>query len=353
MSLGVLLGARVVPQSSATADTTGPSAPCWLLNDCPTTGTAPPPPTTSTPPQPPKPKPPHGVTGVRATPLSGHGLKLTWTLPASGPRPAAVLVRRAPKGACATTPAAGTAIGGDTVRTRQVDSTARNGVSYCYSVFTETAKHLVSPATTIGAAHGFVAPGPVTALTTRIASGRVTLRWTNPAGVSGIAVARGAAGGACPTGPATGTQIGTQAVRSSQVDATAERGKAYCYSVFALGRGHTSSAAARATGVTVPVPPPAKRAHTPAPAPSNSPLDSTLVRVVGAVAGGVITFAVVLLLGLRLLPGGRGAPVGARPSAAANGRLHLEPVEPAALVIPALMVVLAVGLAVVAAYLLL
>jgi hypothetical protein len=102
----------------------------------------------------------------------------------------------------------------------------------------------------------------------------------------------------------------------------------------------------------VPAPPPPAK-HAPAPAPSNSPLDSTLVRVVGAVAGGAITFAVVLLLGLRLLPGGRSAPVGARPSAAANGRLHLESVEPAALVIPALMVVLAVGLAVVAAYLLL
>ena len=354
MSLGVMAGARLVPESAATADTTGPppSLPCSVVGDC-TTNTGPPPPTSSTPP--PQPKAPLGVTDLRSAPLAGHGLRLTWKLPAGGPAVAAVLVRRAPKGACAESPGAGTAVGGPAVRTHQIDPAARNGVSYCYSVFTETSKRKYSPATTIGARHGFPAPGAVTGLSSQISGGRVTLSWTNPAGISGIAVVRGAAGGGCPATPAAGTAIGPRTARSSQVDATAQRGKAYCYSVFALGQGATQAAAAHATGVTVPASGPAPKPNPQTkPAPSTSALDSTLVRVVGAVVGGVITFALVLLLGLRLLPGGRGGSVAApQPYATANGRLHLESVEPAALVIPALMVVLAVGLAVVAAFLLL
>ncbi len=277
---------------------------------------------------------------------------LTWTLPTGGPKVAAVVVRRAPKGDCATSPTAGKAIGSNVVRTRQLDDTAANGVGYCYSVFTESAKGKYSAAVTTTAEHGFVAPDSVSDLTSQLAVGKVTLSWSIPAGATGILVIRGAAGGACPATPKAGTRVGPQTVRSSQVDTAVQGGDRYCYSVFALGKGVTRSPAAQASGITVPRP--ARKAPPSKPAPSSSPLNSTLVRVVGAVVAGVITFALVLLLGLRLLPGGRsGAPVATQPYAAGNGRTRAASIEPAALVIPALMVVLAVGLAVVAAFLLL
>ncbi|HUZ85000.1 MAG TPA: hypothetical protein VMU66_09915, partial [Gaiellales bacterium] len=74
------------------------------------------------------------------------------------------------------------------------------------------------------------------------------------------------------------------------------------------------------------------------------------VRVVGAVAGGAITFALILFLGLRLLSGGDGAGMAAP---VAGRRLDLGSMNAAALVIPVLVVVLGVGVAAVAGFLLL
>jgi len=356
MSLGVMAGAHFVPESSATADTTAPPPPpstwCGQLGTCPP-ATSTPVTTGQTTTAPPPPQPPGHVTGLGVTPVAHQGMYLSWTLPTGSPKVAAVIVRRAAKGNCATSPTAGRAIGSDVVRSHQLDTTAANGVAYCYSVFTESAKGKYSAAVTTTAEHGFLAPYSVSDLKSQLAVGKVTLSWSIPAGATGILVVRSAAGGACPATPKAGTQVGPQTRRSSQVDTAVKGGDRYCYSVFALGKGGTRSPAVQASGITVPLPPP-RKAPPSKPAPSSSLLNSTLVRVVGAVVAGVITFALVLLLGLRLLPGGRGgAPAAAQPYAVGNGRMRAASIEPAALVIPALMVVLAVGLAVVAAFLLL
>ena len=348
--LGVLAGTRLIPPTAATADT-APSAPCSIVSqNCPTSS-QPPPGSTTVATRPP-PTPPGAISGLHVTPLTGGGLELRWTVPADA-RVAAVFVRRGPPGGCPATLSSGVAVGGIVVRTQQDDRTARDGVHYCYAVFTGSAVGLTSGAVTTGAFRPLPVQAAVTGLRVSVERSAIAISWTNPAALTGVVVVRGAAGGPCPANRGDGTVIGPATVRASQLDRTAEPGQRYCYAVFALGAHGLVSTPAVSTPVGLAAP------HKPAPpAPSSSsssPLDSTLVRVAGAVAGGVITFALLLFLGLRLLPGAAARGTGgaiARP-ASANGRINLQSLDTSALVIPALIVILGVGIAVVAAFLLL
>ena len=88
------------------------------------------------------------------------------------------------------------------------------------------------------------------------------LTWRNPAhaALAFIAVRRGLAGG-CPTGPADGTPIGGESVRTTQTDTTAQAGVTYCYRVFALDAA--GDAAATTPDADVPVSKPAVDHRTP------------------------------------------------------------------------------------------
>ena len=59
---------------------------------------------------------------------------ITWTTPA-GVQPAKVFTMRGAAGACPTSPANGTVVGGTTVTNHAIDPDVQAGVSYCYSVF--------------------------------------------------------------------------------------------------------------------------------------------------------------------------------------------------------------------------
>ncbi len=86
--------------------------------------------------------------------------------------------------------------------------------------------------------------------------GHVALSWRNPlhAGVAFDAVRRGTGATNCPTGPADGTAIGGQSVRTSQIDATAKPGVLYCYRVFALDAAGNTSATNSGADATAPKP---------------------------------------------------------------------------------------------------
>jgi hypothetical protein len=213
---------------------------------------------------------------------------LLWTNPKAKDL-AGIVVRRA-WGACPASPTDGVAVGGKSVRTRQIDTGAADGTSYCYGVFAFDSSHNYSA---VALDHGVVnlgvvaAPRPVTDLTATAVGKNVVLSWRNPvyAGLAFVAVRRGAEN-ACPTGPADGTAIGGQAVRNAQTDTTAQPGVTYCYRVFALNSAGNASATKSDASVAATKPAvPAQSPPTVAPTSSSGGgSTATLTHVVAGIA---------------------------------------------------------------------
>jgi hypothetical protein len=172
-------------------------------------------------------------------------ITLVWTNPKAKDL-AGIVVRRA-WGACPATPTDGVGVGGRSVRTRQIDTGAAAGTSYCYGVFAFDSSHNYSPvARDPNVVNQAVvpAPRPVTNLTATASGKNVVLAWQNPTGAAGlayVAVRRGPETD-CPTGPADGTAVGGESVRTTETDTTAQPGVTYCYRVFALDAADHASA---------------------------------------------------------------------------------------------------------------
>ncbi len=119
----------------------------------------------------------------------------------------------------------------------QIDTGAADKTRYCYAAFTFDGHDNYSRAALdrgVTNPGDRTAPGPVTGLTVATnANGQIFLSWHNPqrAGITFDAVRR-AVSPKCPTGPADGSPVGNESVRSAQVDASAKPGVTYCYRVF-------------------------------------------------------------------------------------------------------------------------
>jgi hypothetical protein len=284
--------------------------------------------------------PPGKVRQLRTITKVPGRITLEWSNPLASDL-AGIVVRRGWGGVCPTSRREGVRIGGTSVRRSQVDLGAVDGQRYCYAVFAFDRRGNTSQSAVAASVRNpgdQTAPGPVTGLTAVSQNGHVVLSWRNPlhAGVAFDVVRRGTGATNCPTGPLAGTPVGTQSVRTTQVDATAKPGVAYCYRVFALDAAGNSSVANTGADATASKPPAAARHPHPA-APSSSSgssLVSTLLRVVAAV-------------GLLMLLVMAGATVAARrrmhtsayvPEREGGMRLALTGVAPVAMVIPALLV---------------
>jgi len=226
-------------------------------------------------------------------------------------------------------------VGGSTVRTRQIDTGVAPATSYCYAVFAFDRSHNYSRVALdqgVSTPAVVTTPKPVTGLTATADGSNVVLSWQNPAGLAFIAVRRGPANN-CPTGPVAGTGIGGQDVRTSQTDATAAPGVAYCYRVFALNSVDSASATTAEANITTHKPP----SH-PTAAPSSSSgagwITSTLTH---AVAG--IALTMLLLMAAATVVTRRRSHTSAYVTPHDLGpRLAISGYTPVALVIPALLI---------------
>jgi hypothetical protein len=263
---------------------------------------------------------------------------LVWSNPAAKDL-AGIIVRRG-WAACPETPKDGVRVGGNTVRTRQVDTGAVPKTSYCYGVFAFDGSHNYSDVTIDS---GVINPGvvttpkPVTDLRATPDGGNVVLSWQNPvnAGLAFIAVRRGPATD-CPTGPLAGTGIGGQDVRTRETDTTAAPGVAYCYRVFALNSSANASATTSEADITTHKPAAPTQSHSSAPSPSSggSGITSTLIR---AVAGIAVTMLLVMAAATAVTR--RRAHTSAYATPHDFGpRLAISGYTPVALVIPALLI---------------
>lgn len=300
---------------------------------------------TSTPPPPTtvhRGAPPARVTDLHARP-DARGVELTWRLPASGV--ARIVVRRSVAGNCPATTDGGVPIGGTLRRRSQVDATVHNGADYCYAVFVLDSAGRAS--------HRSVAdrvqvrdrtpPGPVAGLTARAVDGKVELNWQAATGSPAYYIVRRTAGGACPTGPSSGSLVGRPS-SPPLTDPTVAPGGRYCYAVFPVdAAGNVQPAFASAPPV-VEVPAHHAAPSAPPPAAGGSFAGFNLERVALAALISALVFALVILGGLRLLSTPRTTL-----AAAAGGRLALERGTLRAMVIPGLLVVLALVLVGVAA----
>jgi hypothetical protein len=306
-------------------------------------GGSPPPSTTTSPPvsttpaPPPDTTPPGRVAHLKAITSHPGRITLTWSNPGASDL-AGIVVRRS-WGACPQLPSDGVRVGGKSVRTRQVDTGAANGATYCYGVFAFDAsgnhsRAAYDPGVMIQAV--VVAPKAVTGLTATVAGKDVVLNWHNPvqSGLRFIAVRRGV-GTACPTGPADGTQIGGEVVRTSQIDTTAQAGVTYCYRVYALDSAGGASATRSDANVTTPAP-----THTHATANSGASSSSsgwmtaTLTR---AVAGIVVVMLLVMAVATAVTRRRSHASAYVAPRDL-SPRLAISGYPPVALVIPAILV---------------
>jgi hypothetical protein len=278
--------------------------------------------------------------------LVAHGKRpgrivLTWTIAHFGDV-AQVIVRRGRAGACPVSAVAGTLIGGRNSRRRQVDSTERDKIAYCYAVFAVDRHGNASAAATLRqVVNRGLPPGLVTDINARVGEGgAVRLFWTNPAGrIARVVVARGSAG-ECPTTPTEGRRIGDLAPRTGAVDANAQQGMRYCYSVFAIDRvGLASPVASQSAEVPAPTIPPGASA---APTASSS---SERTRIVGG-AGGLI-LAVLAYVAFRLVRREARRHVRTGYTLRDAARVDLGAYDPVALVIPAALGAGVVGVIVV------
>jgi hypothetical protein len=272
------------------------------------------------------------VRGLRAINTKPKRVTLVWSNPAAHDL-AGIVVRRGWT-ACPATHHQGVAVGGSTVRTRQIDTEVAPGSSYCYAVFAFDSSHNYSRAARVRGVRTpalVTTPKPVTGLTATAVGRNVVLSWHNPAGLAFIAVRRGPAND-CPTGPLAGTGIGSQNVRTSQTDATATPGTAYCYRVFALNSADSASPTAAEASITT---------HKPSPPPSHPTSGSgggwitpTLTR---AVAGVAVTM--LLLMAAATAVTRRRSHTSAYVTPQDLGpRLAISGYTPVALVIPALLI---------------
>src|SRR6185437_7830949 len=243
--------------------------------------------TTQTPP--PDSRAPGRVRGLHAIARTPGKITLRWSNPHASDL-AGIVIRRG-FAACPAAPGDGVRIGNTSVRTAQVDTGAVDNTRYCYAAFAFDGSGNYSQATLdrgVTNPGDRTAPGPVTGLAvTSNARGQVVVSWHNPqrASIAFDAVRRGVAP-SCPTGPADGSPVGGESVRSSQVDTTARAGVTYCYRVFALDAAGNASAAMPVKDMMRPKP---AAVHNPAPAGSSASapsggLTSTLMRGV-AIAG--------------------------------------------------------------------
>jgi hypothetical protein len=276
-------------------DTGGSSSPSTTPSTTPNTNPAAP--TDST--------PPPRARGLRVSVAKPGRIVLTWKLVHPSDI-AALFVRRKPAGHCATapikskvTPNVGTLIGPLSPRTRQVDTTERDGKSYCYAVFTlDKAGNWASPATHVAMNPGdHTPPAAVTGLTTSVGQSGVTLAWTSPPDAAGVLVIR-ELGSQCPSVPSDGERVGNALPRSHQADTAAQPGSTYCYAVFALDKAGNSSPAA-----TVPVttPPPSTQTASGTPPTQSGSSSSSLSDIVAIIGGGAIVLAGLAFLTLRLV----------------------------------------------------
>ena len=297
------VGAALVGASTAMGDpssTTAPPPPPPPPPSSTQTITATPPPSTRTQSKPPKDStPPPPIANLKVNVHTPGQITLTWEL-VNASQVAHVFVKRGPAGQCPTFPLQRSArtIGSFDPRARAVDTTAKDGIRYCYSVFTlDNAGNWAKPGRHLARNPGDTKPpaavGDVTV--TPAGSQGVTLSWTNPKGVVEVAVIR-ATGASCAQKPVDGARIGDRQLRSSQTDASAKPGSTYCYSVFAFdAAGNRSKAATEPATV-----PAAPKPTTPAPPAEGGTPGSTLPDVVGLLGGGAIVFAGLAYVTLRL-----------------------------------------------------
>jgi hypothetical protein len=325
----------------------------------PTTGGGSPPPpsstssgtsSTSTTPAPPADtQAPDPVSGLRAITKVPGKITLRWTNPPASDL-AGIMIRRAWV-ACPASPHDGVQVGGTSVRSVQVDTGAADKTRYCYAAFAFDGHANYSRAVLdrgVLNPGDRTAPGPVTGLAVATnANGQIVVSWHNPqrAGIAFDAVRR-AVSPNCPTGPADGSAVGRESVRSSQVDASAKPGVTYCYRVFALDAAGNASSAVPVRDATPPKPA-AVHHRAPAPRPaahasSGSSLTSTLTRVV-AIAGFLMLLVMVVATAVTrrrthssaYIPAARGQFAPARQF---GPRMAIGASGPGALVIPALAV---------------
>jgi hypothetical protein len=291
---------------------------------------------------PPDTRAPGRVAGLHAITKTPGQITLRWTNPHASDL-AGIVIRRG-RAACPTSAHDGVQVGDTSVRTVQVDTGAVDNTRYCYAAFAFDGHGNYSAAAldrSVMNPGDQTPPGPVTQLEVTDVKGQIVIAWQNPQN-GGVAsdVVRRSVSPSCPIGPASGSPVGGQGVRSSQIDANATPGVSYCYGVFALDAAHNASAAVSAPG-SIPKPAPA---HHPAPAShpaGGSGLTSTLVRGV-AIAG----FLMLLVMVVATVATRRRARSSAY-SQASRGRLaparQFGPrvamtAGPGALVIPALAV---------------
>ena len=225
--------------------TTAPSAPAPITT---TPGSSSPP---TTPPVDTTP-PPKRVSHLKVTtPVPGQ-IVLTWRL-VNPSNIAHVFVRRGLAGHCAKEPTLQTQIGSLDRRTKQVDKSEQDKVTYCYAVFTlDVAGRWASPVTRLARNKGDTTrPAAVTDVKAVFGQGgAVRLTWTNPSDAARVLVIR-ELGSACPSVPGDGQRVGTAGRRSSQVDTAAQPGSTYCYGVFAFDQAGNRSPVTTTTIATV------------------------------------------------------------------------------------------------------
>jgi large repetitive protein len=288
--------------------------------------------------------PPASVRHLAADRKRPGRIVLTWGIANPGDV-AQVIVRRGRAGACSVSAVAGTLIGGLSPRRRQVDTTERDKTAYCYAVFALDRHGNASAAATLGrVVNRGLPPGLVTDINARVgAGGAVWLWWTNPSGrIAQVVVARGPAGD-CPTTPTEGRRIGDRAPRTGAVDANAQPGVRYCYSVFAIDRvGLVSPVASQPVEVRAPTTAPGAAAP-PAPAASSGAGLTPIVRG----GSGAFILAVLAFAAFRLVR--RETQWHARTGYTLRdvARVDLRAYDPLALVIPAVLGASVVGAVVV------
>ena len=206
---------------------------------------------------PPDTRAPGRVLGLHAITKTPGKITLRWSNPHASDL-AGIVIRRG-VAACPATASDGRQIGNASVRTVQVDLRAVDNTRYCYAAFAFDANGNYSAAATESGVINrgdLTPPGPVTALTVATnARGQIVVSWKNPqrAGVASDVVRRSVAPN-CPTGPSSGTPVGDQSLRRSQVDPTAQPGVTYCYRVFAVDAAGNSSATVPGHDATLPKP---------------------------------------------------------------------------------------------------
>jgi len=341
-------GGGTPPPPSSTSTST-PTQPTAGTTTGPTAGTTTGPTastTTTTSAPPADTRAPAAVSGLHAITKVPGRITLRWVNPAASDL-AGIMIRRG-WGVCPASPHDGVQVGGTGVRTVQVDTGAVDNTHYCYAAFAFDGHANYSQAALdrrVTNPGDRTAPGPVTGLAvTTNARGQVVLSWHNPqrAGIAFDAVRRGVYP-TCPTGPADGSPVGGERVRTSQVDASARPGVTYCYRVFAVDAAGNASAAVHGARTMLPKP---GAAHHNSPAQAHvghgGGLTSTLVRAV-AIAGFLLLLitAAATVLSRRRMHSTAYLPAARRQFAPARQfgpRVAMTASGPGVLVIPALAV---------------